>query len=435
MLFRFSLYGFLKNLRPFEAFLVLALLERGLDFLAIGALVSVRTLAIHLLEVPTGALADAYGRRRCMLASMLAYLGAYGVLGLATSWSVLALGMLAFGVGDAFRSGTHKALIYAWLRQEGRVAERTRVYGTTRAWSKVGSACSALLGGALVVAGADYRWLFLAAVPPAGLNLLNLASYPARLDPPARAWGGIVRETLTHLRAGARAALGRGRVRQLVLASVAVQGGYEVAKDYVQPALQTLALSVPLGLGLAGEQRTGVLVGVVSAVLFLLAGWASRRAHALESALGGADRSARAIAAAVVGGYALIGACAWLGQTWLAVLVFVGLSIAQNLWRPIQVGRFDRDGAEAQGATVLSIESQGEALAAALLAPLVGALVDLGARGAEPVPVRALWPVALLGLPILALLLARGMHPPRAEDSPAVGEPPQPLPARSAEGS
>jgi hypothetical protein len=42
MLFRFSLYGFLKNLRLFDAFLILALLERDLGFAAIGGLIAVR---------------------------------------------------------------------------------------------------------------------------------------------------------------------------------------------------------------------------------------------------------------------------------------------------------------------------------------------------------------------------------------------------------
>ena len=50
MLFRFCLYGFLKNLRVFDAFLLLALRDRGLDFAAIGALVSVREVAVLLLE-------------------------------------------------------------------------------------------------------------------------------------------------------------------------------------------------------------------------------------------------------------------------------------------------------------------------------------------------------------------------------------------------
>ena len=67
MLFRFSLYGFLKNQRYFEPFLVLALLEKGMSFFAIGGLIAFRELATNLFEIPSGSIADLLGRRRAML--------------------------------------------------------------------------------------------------------------------------------------------------------------------------------------------------------------------------------------------------------------------------------------------------------------------------------------------------------------------------------
>ena len=57
MLWRFSLYGLLKNQRYFEAFLVLAFVERGLSFAEIGALIALRELTTNVLEVPSGIMA------------------------------------------------------------------------------------------------------------------------------------------------------------------------------------------------------------------------------------------------------------------------------------------------------------------------------------------------------------------------------------------
>ena len=71
MMFRFSLYGFLKNQQYYEPFIILALLEKGQSFTSIGLLVGIRELAITLLEIPSGALADLYGRRRSMVLSFL----------------------------------------------------------------------------------------------------------------------------------------------------------------------------------------------------------------------------------------------------------------------------------------------------------------------------------------------------------------------------
>ena len=64
LLFRFSLYGFLKNQRYFEPFIILFFLDQGLSFTLIGVLVAIREFSTNLMEIPSGALADLYGRRQ-----------------------------------------------------------------------------------------------------------------------------------------------------------------------------------------------------------------------------------------------------------------------------------------------------------------------------------------------------------------------------------
>ena len=48
--YKFCLYGFFKNLRLFEAFLILFLLDNGMSYVQIGVLYSIReiTLAARL---------------------------------------------------------------------------------------------------------------------------------------------------------------------------------------------------------------------------------------------------------------------------------------------------------------------------------------------------------------------------------------------------
>jgi MFS family permease len=405
LLARFCLYGFLKNLRLFDAFLLLALRDRGLDFAAIGALVAAREVSVLLLEVPSGALADTIGRRRCMVLSMAAYVAFSVTFWLASSAWALAAGMVCYGVGDAFRSGTHKALVLSWLRGAGRLGEKTEVYGRTRSWSQLGSACSAALGGALLVAGADYRTMFLAYAAIAAVNLVNLATYPASLDADverARERGvGAAAATWRRLFAAARRVVRDPSLRPVVGAGVAVRGGYKVAKDYLQPVLQALVLALPAGAGWSTEQRTGLLVGLVGAAMFVLASQASRQAHRFERMCGGPDRAASALMTGFAALFALVGALALLDQRWLTVLLFVLLAVGNNLWRPVQVGRLADAGAQAEQATVLSIEAQLGALFTAALAPAVGAAVDALAGGASTAPALALAPLGLLALPAL----------------------------------
>jgi len=406
MIARFSLYGFLKNLRFFEAFLILALRERGLDFLGIGGLIAVREIAGNLSQIPSGALADALGRKRCMIVSMAGYVVSYLVLGLASNNLLLLAGMVFYGTADAFRDGTHKALIYAWLRQQGREDERTKVYGYTRSWSKIGSALSSVIAAALVFFTGSFASVFLLSAIPAALNLINLATYPASLDAAIPTGGGL-RQTWRTLLESLREVVGKPSIRRLVADSVAVEGSYTVVKDYLQVVVQAFAVAMPVHLAMNGDQRTAVLGGLAYAVLHLLSSAASRRAHQFERRCGGTEAAVGRIYQLSAGAMGVLAVALLGGLGWLAVALFIALGLLQNLWRPIHIGRFDRDGDERRAATLLSIESQSSSLAAALWAPLIGWLIDGLTKSPGAVPLTSLWPVCLAGLPMLAVVVWR----------------------------
>jgi len=84
---RFSAYGFLKNLRFFEPFIILYFREIGFSFLQIGILFSIRETATFILEVPTGFLADIGGRKTSMVFSMAAYILSFTIFYLFRSYN------------------------------------------------------------------------------------------------------------------------------------------------------------------------------------------------------------------------------------------------------------------------------------------------------------------------------------------------------------
>ena len=75
--YKFSAYGFLKNLRFFEPFLILFFLEMGINYVQIGVLMAIREITTNLLELPTGMVADSFGRRISMIFSFLSYIGSF----------------------------------------------------------------------------------------------------------------------------------------------------------------------------------------------------------------------------------------------------------------------------------------------------------------------------------------------------------------------
>ena len=423
MLLRFSLYGFLKNQRYFEPFLVLAFLARGLSYTEIGLLIGFREICINVMEIPSGAVADVTGRRRCMMISFGAYIASFAVFAYAgTLWPLLGA-MLLFAAGDAFRTGTHKAMIFDWLAREGRSGEKTRVYGFTRSWSKIGSAVSVIVAAVLVftVEVEGYRWVFLLSIVPYAANLVNFLLYPKRLDGESSGRFSPRRIAATTW-AGLRRSLRHRPLRRVLGESMAYEGVYKSTKDYVQPLLKAAALGLPVLLWMDGRERTAVVVGGVYFVLFVAGSAASRHSYLVSEKARSDVRDALWLWAATFTGFGVMAVGLAAGLPGVAVAAFVALALLQNFWRPLIVGRVADQTDDKEAATVLSVESQAKSLFAAVVAPLLGLAVDLSAGYVGPE--RKFLPVAALGLLVTGYMLLRGRRAVRREEAAARAEPP-----------
>lgn len=404
MLFRFSLYGFLKNQRYFEPFLVLAILERGLSYAELGLLVAIREVCQQALEIPSGAIADRLGRRRAMVAAFVAYVVAYLVLSLADGFGLFALGLAFIGFGDAFRTGTHKAMIFDWLERQGRTDARVEIYGYTRSWSQIGSAVSIPIAAAIVFTFGRYGPVFWISAIPAFIDLVNLATYPSELD--GKREPTSLRDIVGHLWRSVARVVGDLQMRRLFVEGMTFEGLYKSSKDYLQPLVAAVALSLPLLAFLDGQRAVAVVAGGVYVVLHILAAVASRHAHRWVARFGDPARAARGAWWALATAFVVMGVGLWFGAPAAAIVAFVLIALLHNLFRPILVSRIDTLGERSSAATVLSIESQATSTAAMVLAPVLGLLVDT-ARAAHLPAASALWPVAAVGVVLCGLVLMR----------------------------
>jgi MFS family permease len=410
VLFRFSLYGFLKNQRYFEPFLVLFFLDQGLSYTQIGLLVGVRELSANLLEIPSGAVADLYGRRRAMISSFVAYIVSFLVFALGHTLLHFAVAMFLYAFGDAFRTGTHKAMIFTWLRREGRLAEKTRVYGFTRSWSKLGSALSIVIATVVMVSLGEYRWIFYLSVVPYVLGIANFLFYPGWLD------GNLdpdvsLAKVYRHLRTAFGSIFHTRHLRRLVAESMTFEGTFKVTKDYLQPIARQAALATPLLLTLNEKTRAPLLIGAVYLVLNLAASWASRNSHLLVKWRGDEERGVRVVWWGAFAVYLALVALLWWGRMGWAIVLFIALNLLQNLFRPMHISRFDAHADENQGATILSVESQSKSLAAMVLAPLLGWLVDQAAAGGAS---GGFWPLGVVGAVLAVGMIITDGHSDRA---------------------
>jgi hypothetical protein len=315
--------------------------------------------------------------------------------------------MVLYGIGDTFRTGTHKAMIFEWLRIHGRTDEKTSVYGFTRSWSQIGSAVSGLIAAGFILWTGNYRYVFYFSILPYALNLINFLGYPAQLDGEHEK-ARTIAQSFLRLRASLRKSLTNRKLRGLMVESICWEGYFAAIKDYLQPILQSAALVLFVkSLALdstfwsSDARRTAILIGPVYALLFLLSAWSSRQAHKLANQSGGESQAAQWIWGTTAFTY-----CALLGfglanQIGLVIVAFILLYVLKNVWRPILVSRFDEIAESQEGATILSIESQSQRAGTFVMAPIIGWMIDTLSSNDGPIVV---WPIGIVGS-LLAMLM------------------------------
>ncbi len=379
--YKFCLYGFLKNLRFFEPFLYLFLLEKGLTYFQIGTLITVRELMRNLMEIPSGVLADVFGRRRTLILSFLSYILSFIAFYLFSSYFAFLLAMIIYAFGDSFRTGTHKAMIFEYLDINGWNDQKVYYYGHTRSWSQIGSALSSLAAAFLVFYSGNYQIIFLYSVVPYVLDLMLIISYPRALEGSGINWKDVsIGTTFRTLFKEFKNSFLNLKFAKNISNIASFSGYLRAIKDYLQPMVFMLVLSLPVSFAVSKERLSSLVIGGAYFVIYLLTSIASRNAGSIAGKFG--DLS-RALNKTLVFGL-LLGAISGLlystgSVLWsvISVLLFISLFVIENIRRPVGVSYLADLFDKKILATTLSVESQVKGIFAAILAPLMGFLADL----------------------------------------------------------
>lgn len=372
---KFSAYGFLKNLKLFEPFLLLFLLEKNLSFTLIGTLYAYREIMTNVLEVPTGVIADALGRRRTMVQSFLSYIISFLIFYFASAYWILMLGMTFFAFGEAFRGGTHKAMIFEYLRINGWQDQKVDYYGHTRSWSQKGSALSALIAAGIVFVSGRYDVIFLISTLPYVINLFLMLTYPQELDGELHKSGSIGESFAAVWQSFKITFRGQGALRATTNVCI-YDGFYNAVKDFLQPVVKSLALALPVLAFLQDKQRSAILVGIVYFCIYLMTSRASSRSGAFASRF----RSlARPLNITMLAGFSFGIFCGLTHMTdydLAAIVFFTGIFIIQNLRSPMSVAYVSDTVPCEILATSLSVRSLVTALYTAIMAFVIGVAAD-----------------------------------------------------------
>ena len=384
-------------------FLILTPVARGLDLGAVGVVFAVHSAVLIVLEVPSGALADTFGRRRVLLVGAALTAASLATFAVAQSVPAFMASVAALGTGRALISGALEAWYVDSLRALDPGAPLARGLSRGTAAEAVALGLGALLAGALVsladpsevadgalagyglaaLVGAATALVYLAAVAA----LVHEAAHEAHIQDAGHSAARRIRMVFATARAEIAASV---TVRVIFATAVAFGFGMSAVELLWQPHFAEQ---------LGGDTRHGFEFGLVAA--------GSMLAVAIGAALSPRLRGSLGLRLSYLAALGLVAVTTVLLGQPHAPVAFVALYLLTYLSygfvEPVHVELLNEAvGSEAR-ATLISGESlaaQGGALVANLT---VGALA--AAEGTATA-----WAVAGAVLAVTGLLVARPLR-------------------------
>jgi len=369
---KFSAYGFLKNLKFFEPYILIYLMGNGITLLQIGILIAIREVIVNVFEIPSGFLADYFGRKKELSFSFLMYIISFVFFFFSSTFWIAVVAMVFFGLGEAFRSGTHKALIFTYLEQKNWTKEKTFVYGKTRSASLIGSAISSILSVAIILNITNNGYIFLASIIPYILDFILIMSYPKSLDNFERenriSFKDMLNKLLTSFKKNKN-------LRHILIGEGLFEGTISSIKDFVQPIMEMIIIGsgIVLVSTLSATDNLKIILGLTYMLMNVFGSAASRSSYRLKKHQTGVFWMNFLYFSLVV----VLGVLGLLIEHYYAVIVcYLIIYIAQNFRKPIFVDELDDNMPKDERATVLSVASQMKSLFIIVLAPVIGLISD-----------------------------------------------------------
>ena len=326
--------------------------EQGLGLHEVFLLKSVYSVAAVTLEIPSGYLADVWGRKRCLFwGSVLFFLG-YLLYSFTGAFSAFLCAELLLGAGQTLVNGADSALLYDTAAHYKAEQHYLRYEGRLTMIGNFAEAIAGIFGGLL----AAYSLHF----PFYGQAIVAFIGIPAALAIREYNHSRAVRNPAGEMLRIIRYSLGENKVlRYNILFSGIIGAATLTMAWFVQPILMQL-------------QTPTSYYGVIWTVLNLTVGIAALYSDRVEQALG-MRRSNGLILVVIVGGYA---ALALLPLTYACLAILFLFYIVRGFATPILKGYINQMTFSEMRATVLSIRNFIIRLLFAAIAPFIGWLND-----------------------------------------------------------
>ncbi|MBI4726300.1 MFS transporter [candidate division TA06 bacterium] len=337
---------------------------------------SIEAVCLVLFEVPTGAVADLFGRKRTILLSRLADLSAVVLLYFAKTMPMFAGYALLNALARSLSSGTESALIYDTLKEEGREQQYKKIIGIHYALWPLGASAGSIIGGYLVKDSLQLPvlWTFL----PVGLTFIGCLF----LKEP-RYQRKEHRNIFRHMKDAFRTISGNKQLIVLISASLVMMSLGETI-HYLSPLFFKFKL-IPIQY-----------FGYISALTYGLSSLGHYLSNSFVKWMG--DRVSLIVITLLS---PILTLAATFAGSWGTVVLFTLPSICFGLKNPVIDHLLNKEISSGQRATIISANSFASQLGIAATAPLFGFIAQTFNIN-RAVQASSL---VLLAVPLLLLLL------------------------------
>jgi len=348
-----------------------------IDFAQIMLLQSVFAISIVIFEVPTGAIADRFGRKASIFLGAIFNILAMLLYSMYPDFLLFAIAEMLWAFGGALISGANEAIVYDSLKASGKAHMSKRILGRFNAFHLTGIMIAGPIGSTIAFfLGTRYTMLF-SVFPFIAAAVLALSiNEPYVFDVPKRKYTKLVVEGFRYLKQ-------HKIIRMLAFDAIAIQTASFMIIWLYQPLLGNLGVSI-------------AFFGVVHAAIAGMESIIMNRYTELEN-LSGSKKSYLLLSALITGvSFIALGFSSIMQLSVILIVVAAGLGLTRYALISNYMNKYI--GSESR-ATVLSTVSMLTRLAQAAAYPLVGILVSFSLSAA----------FVVLGIVMIAIALISGI--------------------------
>ncbi|MFA5792486.1 MAG: MFS transporter [Candidatus Gracilibacteria bacterium] len=338
----------------FTPIIVLFYQNNGLSLTQIMIIQSINSILWILMEIPSGYFADVVGRKQSLIITGIFATLSMLTFGLGYNFYHFLTASLFWALAGVFISGADEAFIYDTLKDLNKEHLYKKVWGNTVFCYFVGVSIASIVGGFL--GGLDFRYPFFAMLP----FYLFLIPLSLSLHEPSHnktiSSKGHIHDLLKSIKISI---FQNKKVRQLLIYSAIIVSAIDVAYYLYQPYFKLIGLDI-------------VYFGIVFAVFNLIQALSAKYSHPIENKLG------KNLSLILL--FILTGLCYILMGNVIFIFSFIFAFLLQFVSGFSSVVISDYIHKETDSnvrAMVMSVKSFVSHIFYALVAPIVGWLVDL----------------------------------------------------------